>query len=291
MERRTLLWSAWAIVLLLTLPEVVLRGFLQMQTGWMIPARIGFLIVIATLTFMWSTIRPLRGLALTFLVIYGVEGWLFGTLIQQSAFFDNLFGANANLTFFGERLLRIGAVLIMLALLLVMGLKRHDFFLTVGKLNAIAEPERWGIPRKAETWPGFGGRYALIIIVLLLLFMVPGLQPPISLSSLSSGLVLFAALCALMNAFAEEFLYRAALLPQVLPLFGKGSSLFLIASWFGLAHYFGIPMGITGVIITTIGGWVFAKAMVETHGIGWSMFLHFISDFTIYLVILLAGGF
>ncbi len=185
--------------------------------------------------------------------------------------------------------MRVGASAVMLLVLLGMGLKRQDFFLTVGNLRAVAEPERWGVPRKPENWVGFSLRYALIIVTLLLFFTVPAVHP--SLSNLSVSLVLFAALCALMNAFAEEFLYRSALLPQVLPLFGKGRSLILVAAWFGIGHYFGVPNGITGVIITIIGGWVFAKAMVETRGIGWSLFMHFVSDFTIYLVILLAGGF
>lgn len=287
-DRRTLLIVAWALVVALTVPEIVLRAFLQVDTSWMLPARIGLLVVLLVLTFVWAFIRPLRGLTLIFLVIYGAEGWFFGTLLPQSQIYTDLFGGNANLAFFGERLIRIGAALVMLLVLLAMGLKRQDFFLTVGNLKAVAEPERWGVPRKPETWPGFGGRYALIIVILFLLFMVPSLQP--SLNNLSVGLVLFAAVCALMNAFAEEFLYRSALLPQVLPLFGKGASLILVASWFGLGHYFGVPTGVTGVILTTIGGWIFAKSMVETRGMGWALILHFVSDFTVYLIILLAGG-
>lgn len=286
--RRVLLFAAWAIVLALTVPDIVL-GVLQQDTAWLTPARMVFLAALLALTFVWPLFRPLRGLALAFLVIYVVESWFFGTVVQQSQLFDRVFGSNGNLAFLGQRLLRLGAALVMLLALLGMGLKRRDFFLTVGNLRAVAEPERWGIPRKPETWPGFGGRYALIIAVLLLLFMVPGLN--LSLDNLSVGLVLFAALCAVINAFAEEFLYRSALLPQVLPLFGKGASLILVAAWFGLGHYFGMPSGITGVLLTTIGGWIFAKSMVETRGMGWPLFLHFVSDFTIYVVILLAGGF
>jgi membrane protease YdiL (CAAX protease family) len=241
------------------------------------------------LTFVWAFIRPLRGLTLIFLVNYGVESWFFGTLLPQSQFYTDLFGGNANLSFFGDRLVRIGATLVMLLVLLGMGLKRRDFFLTAGNLKAVAEPERWGIPRKPEIWLGFSLRYAVIIVTILLIFIVPTVKP--SLSELSIGLVLFAALCALMNAFAEEFLYRSALLPQALPVFGKGASLILVAAWFGIAHYFGMPNGITGVILTTIAGWVFAKSMVETRGMGGALFMHFVSDFTIYMVILLAGGF
>ena len=286
---RTLLLTAWVIVLLLTVPEIILRAFVKMDTSWMLPARIGLLGILLAMTFAWPLIRPLRRLLLVFLVIYGVESWFFGLLIQQSQLFTSIFGSDPNRGFFGERLMRVGASLVMLLVLLGMGLKRQDFFLAIGNLKATAEPERWGVPRKPEKWPGFSGRYALIIVTLFLLFMVPALHP--SLSNLTAGLVLFAALCALMNAFAEEFLYRSALLPQVLPLFGKGASLILVAAWFGLGHYFGLPHGITGVIFTTIGGWIFAKAMVETRGMGWSLFLHFVSDFTVYVIIFLAGGF
>jgi membrane protease YdiL (CAAX protease family) len=277
------------LVLVLTLPEIILRAFMYVDTSWMLPARIGLLVILLALTFVWTFIRPLRGLTLIFLVIYGVEGWFFGTLLPHSQIYPQVFGGDPNLAFFGERLMRIGASLVMLLVLMGMGLKRQDFFLTVGNLTATAEPEKWGVPRKPEIWLGFSLRYAVIIVTILLIFMVPAMQP--SLSNLSVGLVLFAAVCALMNAFAEEFLYRSALLPQVLPLFGKGASLILLASWFGMGHYFGVPSGVTGVILVAIGGWVFAKSMVETRGMVWPLFMHFVSDFTVYMVILLAGGF
>jgi CAAX protease family protein len=288
-ERHPLLIVAWAILLLLTVPQIILGAFMQQDIGWLEPARIIFLAALFVLTFVWGRIRPLRGFAAILFVIYAVEGWFFLTLLPQSQFYASILGSNANLEFFGERLMRICAALVMLLVLLAMGLKRQDFFLKIGNLKANAEPERWGIPRKTETWLGFGGRFALIISAILLLIMVAAMQP--SLSNLSVGLVMLAALGAVMNAFAEEFLYRAALLPQVLSLFGKGASMILIATWFGLGHYFGVPSGITGVIFVTFGGWVFAKAMVETHGMGWPLIMHFVSDFTVYLVIFLAGGF
>jgi membrane protease YdiL (CAAX protease family) len=290
-SQRPLLFVAWAIVLLTTLPEIILRGFMQMDTPWMLPTRIGVLAVLFALTFAGSVIRPLRGLALVFLVIFIFENWFFGPVVQQSQFFRDIFGGNVNTAFFGERLMRIPAVLVMLLVLLGMGLKRRDFFLVVGDLKATAESGgRWWIPSKPVPWTRFGRDFALISVGLILLFIIPAAQP--SLSNFSVGLVLFAALCAAMNAFAEEFLYRSALLPQVLPLFGKSMSLLLVAVWFGLGHYLGgVPGGIAGVLFTGIGGWVFAKSMVETRGMMWAWFLHFLADFTVYTVILLAGGF
>lgn len=284
--RRDLLYVAWAIVLLTTVPEIILRAFLRLDTSWMLPARVGLLAVLWGLTFVWPLIRPLRGFTLVMLVIYAVEGWFFLTLVPQSQVYQDVFGGSMNLLFFGERLMRIGASLVMLLVLLGMGLKRHDFYLALGNLKAEAEPSV--IPRKPEPWTKFGRNYALISVGILLFFMVPALQP--SLENFSIGLLLFAAICAVMNAFAEEFLYRSALLPQMLPLFGKSATLLLVPAWFGLGHYFGIPSGITGVLITAIGGWFFAKSMIETRGMGWAWFLHFLADFTVYMVLLLAGG-
>jgi CAAX protease family protein len=285
---RSVLYVAWAIVLLLTVPEVILRAFLRVDTSWMLFARIGLLAGTFALTFLWPLVRPLRGMLVVFLVIYVVEAWLLLTAVPQSQIYRDTFGADPNLAFFGERLLRIVAVAVMLVVLLLMGLRRHDFYLAVGELKAMAEPTRLRIPNSREPWTRFGRNYAIISVGLLLLFLIPALKP--SLANLSIGLLLFAAACAAMNSFAEEFLYRSALIPQVLPLFGKGATLMLVPAWFGLAHYFGVPNGLTGVLLAGIGGWFFAKSMIETHGMAWAWFLHFLADFTVYLVLMLAGG-
>jgi membrane protease YdiL (CAAX protease family) len=285
---RSVLYLAWAVVIVLTVPEIILRAFLQVDTSWMLPARIGLLAALAALTVVLPLIRPLRGMLVVFLVIYGVEAGLFLTVIPGTDVYGQVLAGSADLAFFGERLLRIGAVVVMLVTLLAMGLTRRDLFLAVGDIRAIAEPTRRWIPRNAEPWTKFGRNYAIISVGLLLLFLIPALKP--SLAGLSVGLVGFAGLCAAMNAFAEEFLYRSALIPQLLPLFGKNATLLLVPVWFGLAHWFGVPNGLTGVFLAAIGGWFFAKSMIETRGIAWAWFLHFLADFTVYLVLLLAGG-
>lgn len=279
---------AWAIVLLLTVPEIILRAFMRIDTSWMLPARIALLAGLLALTVAWPLIRPLRGMLIVFLVIYGVEGWLFLTAVPQSQVYLDAIGGDRNAAFLGERLLRIGAVVAMLGVLLLMGLRRRGLYLAVGDLKATAEPTRLKVPPQAQPWTTFGRNYAVISVGLLLLFLIPALKP--SLAGFSIGLLLFAVVCAALNSFAEEFLYRSALIPQVLPLFGKGATLMLVPAWFGLAHYFGVPNGLTGVFLTGIGGWFFAKSMVETRGIAWAWFLHFLADLTVYLVLLLGGG-
>ena len=286
LSTRSLLYVAWAIVVLLTVPEIVMRAFMELDTSWMLAARITLLTASVALTFASSVVRPLRGMLVVFLVIYAVEAGLFLTVVPASQIYQDAVGNDANLAFLGERLLRIGAVVVMIAVLLAMGLRRHEFYLAVGDIRATAEPMR--IPRHPEPWTKLGRNYAIISVGLLLVFLIPALQP--SLAELSIGLVAFAAVCAALNAFAEEFLYRAALIPHVLPLFGKSATLLLLPAWFGLAHWFGIPSGLTGVLLAAIGAWFFTRSMIETRGIAWAWFLHFLADFTVYLVLLLAGG-
>lgn len=286
--RRSHLRLAWAIVLLLTVPEIVLGAFLQMDVWWMTGARIALLVGSLGLSVAWPTIKPLRGMLVVFLVIYAVEGWLFLTVLPATPAYVDAVGGDASLAFLAERVSRLGAVVVMIVVLLAMGLRRRDFYLAVGDIRATAEPSARWVPRRPEPWTRFGRNYAIISVGLLLLFLIPSFGP--SIAGATPGIVVFAAACAAMNAFAEEFLYRAALIPQVLPIIGKGSTLLLLPVWFGLAHWFGVPSGLTGVILAAIGGWFFAKSMIETRGIVWAWLLHFLADFTVYLVLLLSGA-
>lgn len=281
--------GAWLIVLLLTVPEIILRGFAGIETAWMLPARAALLIVLYGCTLLPSRFRPLHGFVLILLVIYAAEGLLLGTLVPQLQLYQDAVGGGTDAAFLGERMLRIGAVVVMFLVLLGTGLKPRDFYLAQGSLRATAERDPFlRLPPIPQPWTRFGRNYALISTVILLVFLIPAVQP--SLGRLSMGLLLFAAVCAALNAFAEEFLYRAALLPRLLPLFPKHQTLLLVATWFGLAHYFGVPGGATGVLLAAIGGWFLAKCMVETRGMALPWLLHFVSDFAVYVVILLAAA-
>jgi membrane protease YdiL (CAAX protease family) len=279
---------AWLVVAALTLPEIILRGFLGLETEWMLPARIGLLVLLLAAGVPSRRLGVLRGLFIVLLVVYAAEGLIFGTLIAQSSVYLDVIGYDTYAAFLGERLLRIGPVLIMIVVLLIMRLKPRDFYLAVGNPRAVAERDPMlRLPPKPQPWTRFGRNYALISTAILLGFLIVAFHP--SLDALTPGLIGFAALCALINSFAEEFLYRAALLPHLVRRFAVHHAILLVAVWFGLSHYFGVPNGITGVLLTAIGGWFFAKSMVETRGIAVPWFLHFLSDFVVYTVILLAG--
>jgi membrane protease YdiL (CAAX protease family) len=87
---------------------------------------------------------------------------------------------------------------------------------------------------------------------------------------------------AAMNAFAEELNYRAALLTPLTPAVGTAHGLLLSATFFGLAHFYGVPYGIVGVVMAFVLGYLLSKAMVETKGFFWAWFIHFWQDVAIF---------
>jgi hypothetical protein len=55
---------------------------------------------------------------------------------------------------------------------------------------------------------------------------------------------------------------------------------------FGSAHYLGTPGGPSGCLLAGFLGWLLAKSVLETQGIGWAWFIHFVLDVIIFVAIL-----
>jgi membrane protease YdiL (CAAX protease family) len=52
---------------------------------------------------------------------------------------------------------------------------------------------------------------------------------------------------------------------------------------FGLPHFFfGTPSGLFGVFMSGILGGLLAKSVLETRGLGWAIFIHFLQDIVIF---------
>ena len=51
---------------------------------------------------------------------------------------------------------------------------------------------------------------------------------------------------------------------------------------FGAIHWFGIPGGPVGALMAGFLGWVLARSILDTRGIGWAWFIHFCQDVLIF---------
>jgi len=84
------------------------------------------------------------------------------------------------------------------------------------------------------------------------------------------------------NAWSEEIFSRfvivAGLYRKIKPL----TICSISGIMFGLAHFWGTPSGIFGVIVSGSLGWLLAKSVVETKGMGWALLIHFLQDIVIF---------
>ena len=90
---------------------------------------------------------------------------------------------------------------------------------------------------------------------------------------------------ALVNASAEEFLYRHVAIRALRDTMGGAPAMLLTSSLFGLAHLTGNPGGLTGVLYTAGFGLVCAHAMLRTHGFAWNLPIHFFGDVGVCLTL------
>jgi membrane protease YdiL (CAAX protease family) len=97
-------------------------------------------------------------------------------------------------------------------------------------------------------------------------------------------------LFALLNAFGEELVYRAAPLSQLWSVVGARQAIWLTAVWFGLGHYYGgIPSGGVGALLSGGIALLYGKAMVETRGILLPTLMHLLTDVAIYVFLALVA--
>ncbi len=99
-----------------------------------------------------------------------------------------------------------------------------------------------------------------------------------NLISMLPAIILFAA----TNALGEEIIYRLALLAPMANLAPTGQAMIMSATYFGLAHYYGIPSGSLGVVMAGFLGWLACRSVVDTKGVAWAFILHFVQDIWIF---------
>jgi membrane protease YdiL (CAAX protease family) len=90
---------------------------------------------------------------------------------------------------------------------------------------------------------------------------------------------------SLVNASAEEWIFRGFALPAAITAAGVARGVWLIGLWFGL-HHWGLSVQILaslpGALLLGIGSVFFGKSVGETGGIGWAIAMHAVFDVAIF---------
>lgn len=281
---RALAGLAWGTTLLASaLPEIIWVQFTSLSYDWLPYAKMGLMVVLILVSFGWATLKPLRNYFIALLAFFGLNLLRLRLNFTLPAL-QGLFGNSVfDIRMQAEQTGKLAMSAAMIALLLALGYSRRQIFLTRGNLTARIKPVPvLGFP-KADPWPWFGLQWGLYIAIALGVVQYLTLRPSgalmIRVLPILPSILFYAAL----NAINEELFYRVPSLATLEPVVGGWHALWMSAYFFGIAHYFGTPGGIIGGILSIFMGWILGKGMLETRGLFWSWWIHFLSDVAIFV--------
>jgi hypothetical protein len=158
-----------------------------------------------------------------------------------------------------------------------------------GNISAeiIPEPIIGIKPKPNENWFHIGINFSIIVSVvtaIVIYFQIIS-ENGISLRDILKVLP-FSVVFALSNAFVEESITRLGVVVVLKDIIKDKTIPLISAGIFGVAHYWGNPDGLLGILAAVFLGWVLSKSILETKGIFWAWLIHFQQDVIIFSVIL-----
>jgi hypothetical protein len=286
----------WTIVLIASpLTIIFWRTLAAHEPFWWPWIHFAGLLFLLSLTFIKSTLRPFRRfttiIVVIFLMGYG-GGWEWGLIpFIRSSVSWNLWVTQAPkaVSEIALHFLRLSPALMILSFLLLTGRKRKDFYLIRGYIRVKVEKSRLLGIKNPEPWIKIALIFSAVFASVTALFLITVNGFPLESFVSNWFLIPVGLLIATLNAFNEEFTLRAAPIGELNPVIGKSNSLLVTATYFGLGHYFGVPSGVLGVLLSGFLGWFLGKSMIETKGFFVAWLVHFITDIPIFLFFI-AGG-
>jgi len=271
-----------------SLTLVIWRQFSNGEPSWWPLPVAAVLLTVTALAFWAAPLRPIRSylIILTIFLILGYGGgWQSGLIpiIKGSEPWLSLVGGSSwAISALALHLLRLVIPAAVLSYLLIRGASLRDLFLAWGDPKAPVEPSRLIGMKKPEPWTRIGSIFAVVFAAGTVTYIILTVHPSLDLLSRVIPLLPVAVAIAAMNSFNEEFTLRAGPLSQLVPAVGKRQALLLTTAFFGLGHFYGIPSGAVGVVLSGFLGWFLGKSMLETRGFVWAWLIHFVMDFFIF---------
>ncbi|MDX1437553.1 MAG: CPBP family intramembrane glutamic endopeptidase [Anaerolineales bacterium] len=287
---RSLILIAWAITLLAgILPEIILDQAWEVSLPWLYWARIAVFAVLFLLSFFGGASRPLRGFAALWILIYTASEAVSRLDFVLAPIQGLLGGSSFVARMQPEQFGKLAVALLVVLGLLALGYSRKQLFLTPGRLDAPIVPVKWmGFP-KPDPWWKFGGQYGFYIALGMGAVAWLVTRPTPAMWELVVPALPAILLFAAMNAFYEEMTFRASMLATLEPFAGMKQAWAMSAVYFGIAHFYGLPYGWIGVVLATLNGWLLGKAMLETRGMFWSWWMHFLQDIVIFTCLVMGA--
>jgi uncharacterized protein len=188
------------------------------------------------------------------------------------------------------QLAAFGLAISLLLLLWVFFPRQLETFLSFGKPSA----PTLGMPlfgvNAGDSWLVTGLSFSLFITLATGIFMYMGFQKLMPYKKLLLEYMPWIVAFSVSNAFVEEVIYRVAV---VVPLAGKlEPSLIALLSGilFGLPHLRGMPSGLVGAAMSGVLGYILCTSLLETGGLWWAWWIHFLQDVVIFSFLILQAA-
>lgn len=276
---------AWTLLLGASLlPVVVVQEVAGIPLDGDQRAALAIVVLMAGMlaTLAWAPLRALRGFIVVLLVLVTAQ-WLALTYVDRLPFIaERLADPDFAVSMPTELALKLVVTFAMIATLLALKRDRRAFYLAKGDLAAPAEPIPWLRVRPGDRWTEVGRNLSVFITLGTLAFLVLAGRPTPDLVVRVLPTLPVILLAAAVNAFNEEVTYKASLLSTLAGPVGSRDALRMVAAYFGIAHFYGVPYGLVGVALAWFLGWILARSMLETRGLGWAWFIHFVQDVVIF---------
>lgn len=277
--------TAWVIVLACSLlPTVIAQELFggSVTIGQRAAATAVVVLVAFATTLVAGRLRALRPLLAVLLTLVGSQWLVFGVLARADPIRERTSSAAFAVYMPTEVLLNLVVTAAMVAILTVLHRDRRSFYLAIGHLAAPAASVWWLPMRRGDRWTALGRNLTLAISLGTLAFLVLAGTPTSGLLTAALPVLPAILFSAALNAFNEELSYKASILSVLEAPLGRRDALRMVAAYFGIAHFYGVPYGLVGVALAWFLGWVLARSMAETRGMGWAWFIHFVQDVLIF---------
>ncbi len=282
---KTPLIAAWVVLLFVSLlPKIILQEIFgqTVSANQQALMSLGVILIAGLATLIWKSLGGLRPFLVLLAVLVSSQWVVYNridTLFKYPSWLNN---PSFNVSMLAEQSLNLMVTLAIIATLLLMKKKRADFYLVKGDIDAPAQPIRWLGVKQGDRWKRLGAILTVCISLGTLAFLVIAGRPPLDIVVKVLPYLPAILLAAALNAFNEEMTYKASFLSVLESPVGPRQALYMVAAFFGIGHFYGVPYGVVGVILATFLGWMLAKSMQETGGFFWAWFIHFWQDVWIF---------
>lgn len=142
---------------------------------------------------------------------------------------------------------------------------------------------RLGIASKNNDWNFYGPILAVSLTLGTTLLMSIGVTSQHGMVNESFFMLMpLVLLVSATNSWSEEIFSRFVIVAGLDGKLKPATICWISAVIFGIPHFFGTPSGLFGVVMSGLLGWLMAKSVIETKGIGWAVFIHFLQDVVIF---------